>query len=121
MNKRILRINAEIQRAVSQIITFELKNPSITGIISVVKVDTTNDLEYSKIYVSIFTEGNREEVFNLIKHSAGYIRKELAKKVDLRKMPYLQFYLDTSLDEHTKIDELIKQANITEKENDDEN
>lgn len=120
MNNRILKINAEIQRAVSEIITYELKNPKITGIISVVKVDTTSDLEYSKVYISVFTSDDKEEVFNLIKHSAGYIRRQLTKKIDLRKIPYLQFHLDNSIDEHMKMEELIKKANISEKENNDE-
>ena len=50
---RILKINSEIEKAISEIITYDLKNPAITGIISVTKVDTTNDLEYCKVYVSI--------------------------------------------------------------------
>lgn len=108
MSGRILKINAEIQKAVSEIITYNLKNPLITGIISVMKVETTTDLEYSKIYLSIFTNDNKEDVFNQIKHSAGYIRKELAKRVDLRKVPYLQFYMDKSAEYTDEINNAIK-------------
>ena len=111
MNERILRVNSEIQKAISEIIMNELKNPMIKGLITVTKVDTTSDLDQSKIYVSIFEESTREDVFNAIKHSAGFIRKELARRVDLRKVPFLTFFLDTSYDYGKKIDDAINKIN----------
>ena len=68
MSDRILRINSEIQKAISEIILHEVKNPMVTGIISVTKVDTTQDLEIAKVYVSIFTTMDKMEVFNQINH-----------------------------------------------------
>ena len=68
MSERILRVNSEIQKAISYIISNELKNPLIKGLITVTKVDTTTDLDQSKIYISIYDEATREEVFNQIKH-----------------------------------------------------
>ena len=115
MSERILRVNSEIQKAISYIISNELKNPLIKGLITVTKVDTTTDLDQSKIYISIFDESTREEVFNQIKHSAGFIRRELARTVDLRKVPFLTFYLDTSYDYGQKIEETISKINSTNK------
>lgn len=111
MSERILRVNSEIQKAISYIISNELKNPLIKGLITVTKVDTTTDLDQSKIYLSIFDEETREEVFNQIKHSAGFIRRELARAVDLRKVPFLTFHLDTSYDYGQKIEETIAKIN----------
>ena len=111
MSERILRVNSEIQKAISSIIATELKNPVIKGLITVTKVDTTNDLDQSKIYLSIFEEQTREDVFNAIKHSAGFIRRELARMVDLRKVPFLTFYLDDSYDYGQKIEEAINKIN----------
>lgn len=111
MSERILRVNSEIQKAISYIIANEIKNPLIKGLITVTKVDTTADLEQSKIYLSIFEEQTRDEVFNQIKHSAGFIRKELARAVDLRKVPFLTFYLDDSFEYGSKIDETINKIN----------
>ncbi len=111
MSERILRINAEIQRAISQIISQELRNPLIKGIISVTKVDTTSDLDQCKVYVSIMEEKNREDIFNQIKHSSGFIRRELASKVLLRKVPFLNFYLDTSIEYGQKIEDTINKIN----------
>ena len=111
MSERILRVNSEIQKAISNIIANEIKNPLIKGLITVTKVDTTTDLDQSKVYLSIFEEENREEVFNQIKHSAGFIRRELARAVDLRKVPFLTFYLDTSYDYGQRIEEAISKIN----------
>ena len=111
MSERILRVNSEIQKAISEIISNELKNPMIKGLITVTKVDTTSDLDQSKIYLSIFEEETREDVFNAIKHSAGFIRRTLARLVDLRKVPFLTFYLDDSYDYGKKIDETIRKIN----------
>ena len=111
MSERILRVNSEIQKAISEIIATELKNPMIKGLITVTKVDTTADLDQSKIYLSIYEEETREDVFNAIKHSAGFIRREVARRVDLRKTPFLTFFLDTSYDYGKKIDETINKIN----------
>ena len=110
MSERILRVNSEIQKVLSEIIA-ELKNPQIKGLITVTKVDTTSDLDQSKIYISIFDKETREDVFNAIKHSAGFIRRELAARIDLRKVPFLTFFLDDSYDYGKKIDEAINKIN----------
>lgn len=111
MSERILRVNSEIQKAISEVIQTELKNPMIKGLITVTKVDTTADLDQCKVYLSIFEEETREDVFNAIKHSAGFIRREVARRVDLRKTPFLTFFLDTSYDYGKKIDETINKIN----------
>ena len=111
MSERILRVNSEIQKAISNIIATELKNPMIKGLITVTKVDTTSDLDQSKIYLSIFEEETREDVFNAIRHSAGFIRRELARSVDLRKVPFLTFYLDDSYGYGQKIETIINKIN----------
>ena len=111
MSERILRVNSEIQKAISHIISYEIKNPLIKGLITVTKVDTTADLDQAKVYITIFEEKDREEVFNQIKHSAGFIRKEVARIVDLRRVPFLTFYLDDSYDYGKKIEDTISKIN----------
>ncbi len=119
---RILKINSEIEKAISEILTYEMKNPAITGIISVTKVDTTADLEYCKVYVSIFTPGgDKDEVFNQIKHSAGFIRRELCKRVELRKAPFLTFYLDDSYTYGETIENKLEEIEKSRKEAEDGN
>ena len=121
MSDRILMINAEIQKGISYIINYELQNPLINGIITVSKVDTSHNLESCKVYISIYDKEKREEVFNQIRHSAGYIRKALCKKLDLRIVPFLTFYLDETADYGERIDETINKINEERKALNDEN
>ncbi len=117
MNNRILKINSEIQKYISEIILTELKNPKINGIISVVKVDTTNDLSISKIYLRIFNATDTQDVFNQILHSAGFIRKSLCQKLDIRKVPFLEFYLDDTIEYIDKIENIIEKINDEREKN----
>ena len=108
MSNRLLKINAEIQKYISEIFTYDIKNPNIQGIITVTRVDTTNDLSLSRVYVSVYCpHGDKYEVFKQIQHSAGYIRKSVCEKLDIRKMPFLEFLLDESLDYSEHINEVI--------------
>lgn len=116
MGNRILRINAEIQKLVGIIIK-ELNNPTIENtIVCVTDVKTTEDLEISKIYISVYDKERQEEVLNQIKHSANYIRKTLASRLVLRKIPYLEFYLDNSIEYGEKIDSVINRINEERKD-----
>lgn len=111
---RQIRINDEILRETASIIRGELKDPRISGMVSVTKVDTTNDLKYSKIYVSVLgSDYAKKETLEGLKSCAGFVRKELARRINLRNTPELKFILDDSLDTAFKIDELIKEANKT--------
>ena len=120
MGNRILKINAEIQKIVGTIIK-DLNNPVIeNSIVCVTDVKTTEDLDISKIYISVFDKTKQEEVLNQIKHSASFIRKNLANKLDIRKVPYLEFYIDNSIEYGAKIDAVIDRINEERKDNIDE-
>lgn len=121
MGNRILKINAEIQKLLGIIIK-ELNNPIIEeSIVCVTDVKTTEDLEISKVYISVFDKEKQEEVLNQIKHSAGFIRKTLAPRLGIRKVPYLEFFLDNSIEYGAKIDAVIDKIQESRKENTDEN
>ena len=100
-NNRMGRIDEEYRKELSQIIGFELKNSSITGMISVTKVKVTSDLKYAKVYVSIFNSKNKK--------SSGFIRTELAKRINLRNTPELIFEIDDSMEYGAKIDSILKE------------
>lgn len=107
-NNRLNRIDEEYRKTLSQIIDRDLKNPNITGMISVTKVKVTNDLKYAKVYVSILNSKDVKETLEGLKKSAGFIRSELAKKVNLRNTPELTFEIDDSLEYGAKIDSILK-------------
>ena len=106
-NNRINRIDEEYKKELSQIIGYELKDPNITGLISVTKVKVTTDLKYAKVYVSIMGSKNLKETMNGLKNAAGYIRSELAKRINLRNTPELVFELDESLEYGARIDSIL--------------
>ncbi len=107
-NNRIGRIDEEYRKELSQIIGYELKNPNITGLISVTKVKVTPDLKYAKVYVSILNSKNINETMEGLKKSSGFIRTELARRINLRNTPELVFEIDDSMEYGAKIDSILK-------------
>ena len=108
-NPRLGRIDEEYRKEISQIIGYELKNPSVTGLISVTKVKVTPDLKYAKVSVSILNSKNVKDTLAGLKKSSGYIRSELAKRINLRNTPELIFELDDSIEYGAKIDSILKE------------
>ncbi|MFR2571374.1 MAG: 30S ribosome-binding factor RbfA [Clostridia bacterium] len=116
-NPRLGRIDEEYRKELSQIIGYELKNPNVTGLISVTRVRVTSDLKFAKVYVSILNSKNIKNTLAGLKKSSGYIRTELAKRVNLRNTPELIFELDDSMEYGAKIDSILKEI-IPEGNND---
>lgn len=113
---RLGRVNEEIKKALSQIIDYEVKNPDVTGMISVTKVKVTPDLKYAKVYVSILNAKNNEKTLEGLKASSGFMRSSLAKKVNLRITPELVFEYDDSLEHGERIESLLKQIKKQDEE-----
>lgn len=107
-NNRFERINEELKKEISHIINYELKNPNVTGMISVTRASITPDLKYAKIYVSILNSKNIKETLAGLKKSSGFIRSEIAKRINLRITPELIFELDDSIEYGAKIDSILK-------------
>lgn len=82
---RLNRINEELKKEISNIISFELKNPNVTGLISVTKAKITPDLKYAKIYVSILNSKNLKKQ-GRTKRTTGFIRTQIAKTINLRSL-----------------------------------
>ncbi|MCI8434887.1 MAG: 30S ribosome-binding factor RbfA [Clostridia bacterium] len=110
MNHRIERVNAELQRVVADIIRNRVKNPNLTGMVSVVGVDTAKDLKTAKVIVSIYGSAEAvEKSFEALKNSAGFIRHELSTDLkDFRVMPQLTFVLDKSMEYSEKINTILE-------------
>lgn len=110
-NNRLNRIDEELRKEISNIISFELKNPDATGLISVTKVKITPDLKYAKVYISMLNSKNKEKTLEALKKSSGYIRSEIAKRINLRITPELVFEEDDSMEYGMKIDSILKDLN----------
>lgn len=93
---RMIRINAEMQRALSELIR-TVKDPRVRGLISITAVDTTADLKYAKVYVSVLDQSDVDQVVKGLKSASGYLRRELGHTLDLRNTPELTFLRDDSM------------------------
>lgn len=106
-SNRIGRINEEIQRELAGLIR-SVKDPRVTGMISITAVDATPDLRYAKIYVSMLDKRDTKEVLKGLKSAAGYLRRELGRALSLRYTPELTFVADDSIDKGAHILELLR-------------
>ena len=98
-------------KELSQIIRFEVKDPRINAMTSVIRVDTTADLKYCKVFVSVL--GNEEEKQNVmkgLKNAGGFIRHLVAERINLRFTPELQFKLDESTEYAIHMNQLMEQV-----------
>ena len=118
---RIERINAELQKAISNIISNDIRDPQIDAIISVSSVETTPDLSFARVFITSIGNTPTNEVLNRIKGAAGFIRGKLSKAVKLRITPRLEFMLDNSTEYGSKIDSILSSITYsTEPDEDNE-
>lgn len=109
-NTRMIRINDEIQRELSVLIRSEVKDPRIGTLTSVIRTETTSDLKFCKVYVSVL--GDKEEKENVmkgLKNAGGYLRHMLAERVNLRNTPELIFKLDESVEYAVRMNAIINE------------
>ncbi len=120
MRIKFERINSELQKQITRIISTEVKDPRLgTGIVGVTKVAVTPDLRFAKVYVSVYASdaAARDEAFACVKRSAGFIRSRLGECVKIRLIPELHFELDTTADYGRKIDSILAKLTIPPPEN----
>lgn len=109
-SNRINRINEEIQRELSDLFR-QLKDPRVSqvGMVSITRVDTTNDLRYARVYVSALNKDQEKDVLKGLKSAAGFLRRELGYALQLRYTPELQFLGDDSISHGAHILELLRE------------
>ncbi len=97
-SNRIGRINEEIQKELAQLIR-SLKDPRVSqvGMVSITRVDTTGDLRYARIFISVLDKNQEKDVMKGLKSAGGFLRRELGAALRLRYTPELQFVADDSI------------------------
>ena len=108
-SNRMGRINEEIQRELAALIP-TVKDPRVTGLISVTAVDTTPDLKFAKVYVSILDKGDVDQVVKGLKSASGWLRRELGRTLNLRNTPEITFVLDQSIEYGVHMSHLIDEV-----------
>lgn len=111
---RGIRVADQIQRDLSEIIAFELKDPRV-GMITITEVQITPDYAHAKVFFTMLSD-RQEDIQNTVaglRAAAGYIRKELGRRITIHTLPELHFVHDTSTARGMEMSKLIDQANAT--------
>lgn len=116
MSTRTQRINSEVQKTLTIILANEIKDPRLTALITITKVEVSADLSHAKVFVSILAKNKKEEEqsFSVLKSSSSYIRKSLAQKLNMRLTPEIHFFVDNTWEESAKMDRLLDSLKIPE-------
>ena len=109
---RTERIEEEIKKVASEVIGQELKDPRLTGLISVTKVTVTKDLKFCKIYVSMIGSKDNNEVMNALKSGSGVVRKAIGDNIRMHSTPEVIFEFDDSMEYGAHIQNVINELNI---------
>jgi ribosome-binding factor A len=117
MSKRTLQVSDEIQRILSEVIQYELKDPRV-GFATVVGVAMSADLQHATVRISVLDETQRADTMEGLQRAKGFMRRRVAQELrHLRAVPELHFTLDTSLDYSIHIDEVLRQVEQERREN----
>jgi ribosome-binding factor A len=104
---RLARIGEVIREVASTTILFELKDPRVKGV-TVTRTEVAADLQHAKVYVSIMgSEKQQELAMHGLRHSAGYIQSKVAKQLDIRYLPVLEFVLDLGVKKSIEISRIL--------------
>ena len=115
------RINGEVMKELSLIIRQEIKDPRIHMMTSVTSVEVAPDLKTCKAYISVMgSDEEKKDTIAGLRSAEGYVRRQLAKRLNLRNTPEIQFVLDQSIEYVVHMSRLIDEVNKETPERDEE-
>lgn len=115
-SRRVSKVSSLIKREVSQMLLFDIKDDRVgAGMVSITDVEVSGDLQHAKIFVSIYgqTEAKKETMEGL-KSCVGFVRRELGKRMNLRRSPEIIFVEDTSLERGDRMVHFLNELEIKE-------
>ncbi len=119
-SNKILRVNEDIRRVLSALLR-DMKDPRLQqGMLSITEVDTTGDLRFAKVYISVLGQADEKELKKGLRSASGYLRRELGSRLDLRYTPELIFELDGSIARGAEISRLLNELENKERSDADE-
>ena len=117
VSNKLQRINEDIQRVLASLLR-DIKDPRVKqGMISVTGVDTTSDLRFARVFLSVYGLESEKEFKKGLKSASGYLRGELGRQLSLRYTPELTFELDKSIEHGAKINTILSGLEIPHPEN----
>ena len=108
MPRRLDRVNELLRTEISQLLARQIKDPRLSGVITVTRVSASNDLRTARVYISVMGDKEtKRTALDGIQSAASFLRRELRGRVTMRHTPFLTFDLDESMDEADQILRLI--------------
>ncbi|MGB2885277.1 MAG: 30S ribosome-binding factor RbfA [Dehalococcoidia bacterium] len=109
--RRMARVNDVIRREISELLMREIRDPRLSGLLSVTEVDISPDLRCAKVFVSVMgSEEEKKRVEQGLAAASGFLRRGLAERVTLRYIPELVFHRDESIERGSRLLELIDEV-----------
>jgi ribosome-binding factor A len=120
MTRRIERLNSVIQQEISQLLREQVNDPRLTSLISITKVSTSSDLRQTKVFISTFGDNvDKKEILQGFTAASGFLRRQLATRLQLKHMPELSFQFDDSIERAANLLRLIDEIASKDAENED--
>ncbi|HUF53024.1 MAG TPA: 30S ribosome-binding factor RbfA [Dehalococcoidia bacterium] len=111
MTRRTERLGGLFRSELAELIHDELRDPRITGLISITQVEVSPDLENATVHVSVMGDAEEQKAsLAALTHAAPWLRRELLHRVHIRKVPALEFALDRSIEEGARMLDLMRQV-----------
>ena len=108
MSRRTDRFNSIMRRDLSELLLTEVKDPRVSGFVSVTHVDTAVDYQFAKVYVSVYgTLREKQNTIDALQSAAGFLRRQLRGRLQTRQVPALRFMLDETLAEGNQMLDLL--------------
>ncbi len=113
---RSKRVADLLKKEMAAMIMYEIKDPRVQGLVTVMEVDVSEDLRHASVFVSVLGgEPERHKALKGLTRASGFIRKTLGRRLYLKRIPELNFKLDTRIDEQERITRLLEKAGIGHK------
>ena len=120
MSNRMERANSEVQKCLMDIIKFKMNDPRLDKVVSITEVNVTPDFKYCKAKVSVLDLNDVANVTKVLQKSEGYIKRELAKMLDMPQVPKINFVGDKSAISAIRVEEILRTLNIPAQEEEDD-
>ena len=114
MSVKIERIASNLVKEISYILASEIKDHDIK-FVTITDCKVTNDLSFAKVYFTVLDDSKKNDTIKALKNASGFIRRELAERVEIRHIPELQFVFDESIEYGNKIEHIIENIHKDDK------
>lgn len=114
---KIERVNNELTKELNLIVSREMKDPRLNGLVSITAVETAKDLKIAKVFVSIMDEKSEKDALNALNGAASFIRGLLFERLKIRNVPHFTFVKDNSISHSFKIESILKELHLSDENN----